>query len=90
MWVVTFSNEVLRSIIFYDVTFFIIDIHQNRSILPSSFFLHHLIIFKFGFFPDGCTPDICYNHHNRWLCKKIPLSVKFSIATQKTALILHA
>ena len=33
---------------------------------------------------------ICHNHHNRWLCKKIQSSVKFSNGyVKETALILH-
>ena len=34
------------------------------------------------------TPDICHNHHNRWLCKNIQSSVKFSNGYAKeTALV---
>ena len=37
------------------------------------------------------VPAICHNHHNRWLCKKIQSSVKFSNWNAKeTALILQA
>ena len=36
------------------------------------------------------TPDICRNHHNRWLCKLFQSSVKFSSGyVNETALILH-
>ena len=34
---------------------------------------------------------ICHNHHNRWLCKKILSSVKFSNGyVNETAFILHS
>ena len=37
------------------------------------------------------TLHICHNHHNRWLCKKIQSSVKFSNGyVKETALILQA
>ena len=33
---------------------------------------------------------ICHNHHNRWLCKNVQSSVKFSNGyVKETALILH-
>ena len=36
------------------------------------------------------TPDICHNHHNRWLCKLFQSSVKFSSGyVNETALILR-
>ena len=36
------------------------------------------------------TLHICHNHHNRWLCKKIQSSVKFSYGyVKENALILH-
>ena len=36
------------------------------------------------------TPDICHNHHNRWLCKKFQSSVKnFKVEGKETNLILH-
>ena len=42
-------------------------------------------------FPDPTIPAICHNHHNRWLCKQIQSSVKFSNWNAKeTALILQA
>ena len=39
---------------------------------------------------DRLWPHICHSHHNRWLCKNIQSSVKFSkVEGKETYLILH-
>ena len=36
-----------------------------------------------------CTPDICYNHHNRWLCKHLAKCKIFQLERKTTALHIN-
>ena len=49
-----------------------------------------ILLAKTSFLRSMTTLHICHNHHNRWLCKKIQSSVKFSNGyVKETDLILH-
>ena len=58
---------------------------QKRKVAVPGFKIG--VLSKFSAYQVGllilfrCTPDICHNHHNRWLCKLFQSSVKFSMGT---------
>ena len=57
-------------------------------VFPFSLFKYFLYLITGHVQVVHYTPDICHNHHNRWLCKLFQSNVKFSSGyVNETALI---